>query len=279
MTTIIFNKQILSSNNPCISPSDRGFTLGHGLFETILIKKCSFPALDYHWKRLVASAPLLGITLPFEYEELESMLTTLVINNNLHHQLASARVTITHGNSDRGILPVNAPKPNFLITISEYTPPDSHPLSALIVKTRKNEHTIAARVKSISYLDNILARQEAIMSGYNEAFLLNTSSNLADGSISNIYMVKDQEIITPPITDGALPGVIRSILFEEFTGQFQIIEKSITPTELLAADEVFLTNALIGVKSVNKVNDQIFRSFTTAQAVREALHNKKSYFK
>lgn len=90
---------------------------------------------------------------------------------------------------------------------------------------------------------------------YDEAILLNTVTHVADGSISNVYMVKDNQIITPPITDGALPGVIRSIMFEECKDHFHIMEKSITAIDLLDANEVFLTNALMGVKSVDLVNE------------------------
>lgn len=277
MSVIIFNKKILPSEHPCISHNDRGFTLGHGLFETILVKKNTFPALDYHWKRLEVSAPILGITLPFCREELEHMLHNLVIRNNLQAKIAAARVTITHGESERGILPRLIPKPNFLIAVSPYVMPEERPFSALIVNTRRNEHSPTARVKSISYLDNILARKEALEQQCDEAIMLNTSSKVADGAISTIYMVKNNQISTPPIEDGALPGVIRSILLEEYHRLFQIIEKSITPGELLLADEVFLTNALMGVKSIGKINFQELHCFAKALEIGALLRDKKNY--
>ena len=277
MTTIIFNKKTVSADTPCISHNDRGFTLGHGLFETILIKKNAYPALDYHWKRMDASAPILGITLPFSREELESMLNQLIINNNLQEKLAGARVTITHGEAARGILPVQTPPPNFLITVFECAAPSDKPYSALIVNTRKNEHTPAAKVKTISYIDNILAKQESMSQGYDEAILLNTASNVADGSISNVFMVKDGHIITPPISDGALPGVVRAMLLEEASQHFAIIEKSISPYELLDADEIFLTNALMGIKAVSKLDMKIFSSFPVANQLSSILRDKKNY--
>src|ERR1700733_12785185 len=122
MSIIIFNKKIAPTTAPCIYYNDRGLTLGHGLFETILVNKNSYPALDYHWKRLETSAPLLSISLPFARSELESMLQELIFENNLTDKPASARITITHGQSERGILPAQTPPPNFLISVSERPP-------------------------------------------------------------------------------------------------------------------------------------------------------------
>ncbi len=205
------------------------------------------------------------------------MLTELIIQNNLQDKLASARVTITHGEAARGLLPAQAPNPNFVIAVFESAPHSEKPFSACIVNTRKNEHTEASRVKTVSYMDNILAKQEAMSQGYDEAILLNTASNVADGSISNVFMVKDQQIYTPPVTDGALPGVVRSILLEEFSSDFSITEKSIRPAELLQADEVFLTNALMGIKPVIRLDNTDFSSFSVASKLSGFLREKKNY--
>jgi branched-chain amino acid aminotransferase len=277
MSTIIFNNKLIPSEHPCIRYDDRGFTLGHGLFETLLINKGVIPALDYHWARLNASAPLIGMLIPFTQQELQSMLMELIVENNLQDKVAGARVTISHGEAERGILPLHMPQPNFVIAVFECASPVDRPYSALIVNTRKNEHTASARVKSISYLDNILAKQEALNQHYDEAILLNTASNVADGSISNVYMVKNGKIVTPPVADGALPGVVRSMLLKEFNSLFSIVERSILPTELMTADEVFLTNALMGVKSVSRVNKKDFDSFAVANRIKEALRDRKNY--
>lgn len=277
ISAIIVNKNIVQSDQPCIKHNDRGFTLGHGLFETILVKKGLIPALDYHWKRLQASALIAGIVLPFSYNELESMIHQLIEGNNLQNTIAGARVTITHGEAARGLLPLHAPKPNFVISVFEHTPSVSPTYSAVIVSIRKNEHAPSSRIKSTSYIDNILAKQEAVNLGYDEAILLNTASNIADGTISNVFMVKDGKIYTPPVSDGALPGVVRSILLEEFGQLFSITEKSISLADIMGADEVFLTNALMGVKSLSKLNSKEFNSFTFANRVREMLCDKKNY--
>lgn len=277
MTTIIFNGKTIPSSQACIKHNDRGFTLGHGLFETILVKKGAFPALDYHWHRLETSAPLIGITVPFSRQELVEMLNALIEANNLQQKIAGARVTLTHGESARGILPATPPSPNFVISVFEYSHALKADFSALIVTTTKNEHTVAAQIKSISYLDNILAKQEAMSQGYDEAILLNTASHVADGAITNVFIVKNGQIYTPPIADGALPGVVRAILLEELKVGFPIVEKSISADELLGADEVFLTNALMGVQQVKQINDKKYHVFSISQAIANQLREAKNY--
>lgn len=277
MLKINFNNKIILSDTPCISHNDCGFTLGHGIFETILVKKNTFPALSYHWQRLKTSAPIIDIAIPFSYQELETMLSELIIENNLQDKIAGARLTITHGRVDRGLIPIHIPKPNFLISVFECAKTINRPLSVLIAKTKKNEHTAAAKIKSLSYLDNILAKQEAINKKYDEALLLNTASNVADCSVCNIFMIKNQHIFTPPIADGALPGVIRRILLTECNCLFPIIEKSISCEEILTADEAFLTNALMGVKFIGKINETEFHSFEVAKKIRDLLIQKKNY--
>lgn len=275
--TIIYNKQSIPSDHPCIRSNDRGFTLGHGLFETILVKYGVIPALDYHWRRLNTSAPLMDIALPFDQAELRVLINQLINENNLTDKIAGARVTVTHGESERGLLPIQKPIPQFLISVFECPKPSDKPLTALIVNTRKNEHSLSSRIKSISYLDNILAKKEAYDQHYDEAILLNTASHVADGSMSNIYMVKEGQIYTPAISEGALPGTVRSILLEECNAFFSFIEKSISVEELFEADEVFLTNALMGIKSITQINHQKFDSFVVTNNIRKILRERKDY--
>ena len=277
MPKIIVNKKIVLTASPCIYYNDRGYTLGHGIFETILVKQNVIPAMSYHWKRLETSAPIVGIILPFTFNELQSMLQTLIVENNLQDKIAGARVTITHGESERGILPSQTPQPNFIISVFEHSHTIHHDYSALIVNIRKNEHTPSSRIKSISDLDNILAKQEAIAQGYNEAILLNTASQIADGAIFNVFMVKNDEIMTPQISDGALPGVIRNILLNEFNRDFPILEKSISVQEIMDADEVFFTNALMGVQSVSRLNTTTYDTFAIANDLEIMLRDKKNY--
>ena len=197
----------------------------------------------------------------------------MIKKNKIQNEVAGARLTVSQGESARGILPVTPPKSNFVISVFKYSQKPKENFSALIVTTRKNEHSIASRVKSISYLDNILSKQEAIIQGYDEAILLNTASNVADGAITNVFMIKNGLIYTPPITDGALPGVVRSMLLENF----HVIEKSISTDELLSSDEVFLTNALMGIQPVSQINEIIYYTSSSSLAIAKKLREVKNY--
>lgn len=274
---IIFNGEIIPSTQQCIKYNDRGFTLGHGLFETILVNKKTIPVLDYHWRRLQTSANLVGIEPPFSCDELNSMIIKLNIANNLPSGLASARVTLSDGESERGILSSKPTSPNFVISISAYHRMEKNSLSAVVVNNIKNEHALSSKVKSISYLDNIVAKKEAVNRGYDEAILLNTAGKIADGAIANVFIVKNNCIYTPPIQDGALPGVMRSILLEEFSSMFKIKEKSFSATEAEKADEVFVTNALMGVQPLHLLNLTKFEHFPITNKIAKTIYEQKKY--
>lgn len=271
MPTILVNGQITPSHHPCIKYNDRGFTLGHGLFETILMHHGIIPAFDFHWHRLEMSAPLIGITLPFSKHDLMDMLHTLMKENRLQQTIAAARITVTHGESSRGLWPTTEIAPNVVISAFKYSPPATTDFSAVIVSARKNEHAITSRIKSISYLDNILAKQEALSQGFDEAILLNISSNVADGAMTTLFIVKHSRVYTPPVTDGALPGVLRQIILDQLSSEFSIVEQSFSATELLEADEIFVTNALIGVQSVTQINNKKKAHFDVSQAIAKRL--------
>ncbi|MBX9702814.1 MAG: aminotransferase class IV [Silvanigrellaceae bacterium] len=271
------NHKIVTLDSPCIRISDRGFSLGHGLFETILANKGTLPFLPYHWQRLQESASLIDIALPFCEQTLTTMIKELIFLNHLQNEQAIVRITLTHGEATRGLLPAEPPTSNFFITVFPMVPLADAPFTAMIVKTKKNEHSITSKIKSLSYLDNILAKQEAQKENYDEAILLNTASNVADGAISNVYLVKNRQIMTPPISDGALPGVIRGFLLKELAAMFPIDEKSLSPNDFLAADEVFLTNSLIGVKAVKQLNHKIFSCFEITHKIKKEFQIRMDF--
>lgn len=278
MSHLIFNGKKVLSQTPCISAYDRGLTLGHGLFETMLFNKKSVPLLEYHWQRLVTSANLLDIKLPFNCLQLGEMICDLISENQLERKNAAVRLTVTDGVFERGLLSDGA-IPNFVLSISELPKSQKASMSAAIVNIRRNEHSTASRVKNISYLDNILAKKEAVSRGYDEALLLNSQSMLAEGAISNLFVVKGGAVYTPFVEDGALPGIIRHLLLYELRSEgIETSEKQLDIDTLLSADEVFISNALIGIKPIHQINDHVFNApGKVTQALSNCLRNKFSY--
>lgn len=212
---IIVNGSEKSSDEPVINAYDRGLTLGHGLFETIMINKGNVSALEYHWERLVASAKIIDIKIPFSFHQMEEMIETLLERNNFRTKICCLRITITDGISERGLLSTSNSASTYLLTLSELNKSPILSIKAIISSVRKNENSISHMVKSISYLDNILAKKEASSRGADEAFLLNSKGNIAEGTISNIFTLKGDLIYTPPIHDGALPGITRRIILND----------------------------------------------------------------
>jgi branched-chain amino acid aminotransferase len=278
MNHIIVNEEEVLSNTLCISAYDRGLTLGHGLFETMLFNKGSVSSIFYHWERLLTSADLLGIKIPFNFSKLESMINRLIIINDLCNETSALRLTITDGISERGLLSHGQQKMTTILTASRLPEIQSKSMTATIVNTRRNEGSLSSKIKSISYLDNILAKKEALSKGYDEAILLNSKCYVAEGSISNIFMVKNNAVYTPPIIDGALPGITRYIILNKLTlDGIEIKEKHISVDMLLNADEIFISNSLMGVKSINKLNDLIFDKHHIVDLISKLLRINFGY--
>lgn len=276
---IIVNGEVIPADSLCISPFDRGLTLGHGLFETIYVNKGEVPLLEHHWERLVLSVKLLGLTLPFNASEFGAMIDQLIDANQLTRSQCGVRFTLTDGPSARGLLSDGKQAPTYLFASFSLPKNTAGSMSATLVTTRRNENSFASRVKSISYLDNILAKKEAVSSGFDEAFLLNSKLNLADGAISNVFMIKKGVVYTPFISDGALPGVIRTIILNHLIfDNLEIKEQSINKDMLFSAEEIFITNALLGVKPIHQFENITLQTpYPMTTIIAEALKKKFNY--
>ncbi|MGQ3674577.1 aminotransferase class IV [Xanthobacter sp. TB0139] len=251
----LFNGTLLEADAVHILPADRGFTLGDGLFETIRIRAGRMQRLTAHLSRLVRGAQVLDIAMPAY--NLASALEDLRAANELENGVL--RLTLTRGPGPRGVLPPSEPEPTLLITAAPMPP---RPLPARLIvasATRRNEFSPLSGIKSLNYLDNILARQEAARLGADDALLLNTQGHIAESSIANIFAVMEGRLVTPPVSDGALPGVMRAALLGQGAR-----EKTLTPDDLMAAEELFLTSSL-GIRPVATLGKRSFTHFTVAE--------------
>lgn len=235
---LYLNGDILSPEQAGLCSTDRGFTLGDGLFETIKVSHGQPRHLDGHLRRLGDGAAILRLTLP-SIDDLTLAIARVIAANDLEH--GTLRLTVSRGPGQRGLLPPTPTIPTLLITAGPL-PAALPPAHAVIATTvRRNAHSPLSRCKSLSYLDNILARMEAADSGADDAVLLNTDGLVAETTIANLFMVgADGILVTPPLSDGALPGIRRSELLRSMVA----LERSIGADDLRAAREVFLTNAL-----------------------------------
>lgn len=253
---IHLNGRLVDPTNIGFDPRDRGLMLGDGLFETVKAVSGSAPLLPRHLARMAAGAGVLGIPFPATHEAIASALAETLAANGLTAGVAAVRITLTRGVGPRGLLPPEDPQPTLLITAAAAGEPPGEPAVAMIPSVRRNEFSPLAGVKSLNYLDNVLARREAAAAGADEAVLLNTAGALACASAANLFLVSSGTVITPSLSEGALPGITRALVLELAADRgVPVSETTLEPDALARADEAFLTSSLIGVRSLVRVND------------------------
>ena len=243
---IHLNGRLVDQADFHIEPTDRGLTLGDGLYETIRAKGGRPLRLAAHLARLATGAETLGIPLPDI--DITAALRDVLAANAMAD--AVLRLTLTRGPAARGLATPAKATPTLLITAN---PPVPAPAPARLIiarTTRRNEHSPTARCKTLNGLDNIIARREAEAAGADDALLLNTVGNLAESTIANLFVVIDGVCWTPPVADGALPGVMRA----ELVARAGVRIRSLTLSDLQQASEAFLSNAN-GLRPICTIGD------------------------
>ncbi|WP_431860995.1 aminotransferase class IV [Azospirillum sp.] len=249
MTEVWLNGVLLAAEAARIAPDDRGLLLGDGLFETLRVSGGRPLRLDRHLARLRAGAEILALPVPLDDPGLAAAMDALLARRGLSE--ASLRLTLSRGPGPRGLLPPAEPTPTLLITAAPLPPPLPPARVVMAQGTRRNEHSPLSRIKSLSYLDGVLARQEAARRGADDALLLNTAGRIAEASAANLFLRLDDALVTPPVSEGPLPGVLRAAVLEAFP----VVERPVTVEDLLLAEEAFLTSSL-GVRPVIAIDGQ-----------------------
>ncbi|WP_298284075.1 aminotransferase class IV [Acidocella sp.] len=220
-----------------IDPADRGLLLGDGLFETMAAHAGAVPELARHYQRLCAGAALLRLAVPVGRDELARAARALLEANHLNS--AALRLTLTRGPGPRGLLPPADGTPTLLLTAAPL-PPNSGPARLVTSTIRRDETSPLCRVKSLNYLPSVLARLEAVERGADDAVMLNLAGRVAETSAATLFVKLAGNWLTPPVADGALPGVCRAALLEAG----RVREAALTPEALARAEAICLGNAL-----------------------------------
>ncbi|MEX2355786.1 MAG: aminotransferase class IV [Thermaerobacterales bacterium] len=226
--------------------TDRGLLLGDGLFETVRVVAGRAPLLNRHQARLRAGAEILGFDGPAAIETLAVALAAVLEISGLSD--GYARITCTRGSGGRGYEPPQNADPLLFIQIGPWTPAPA-PLRAALAADPVAPHPVLSGIKHTSALSNVLLRSEARARGLDEMIMINTSGCLVEGAATNLFWTAGGRIYTPGRECGCLPGIARNWVLE----QFPVVEGKFSPAVLDQADEVFLTNALIGAAGVASV--------------------------
>ncbi|KAF0196320.1 MAG: Aminotransferase class IV [Bacillota bacterium] len=256
------NGALLPTTDCRLGVTDRSYLLGDGLFETMLVRRGKPVYFAEHLQRLLTSCVAFDYNAPSQ-DKLTDSVREVIEANAL--EAAALRLTISPQESE-GLLCAPDSTLNILITFrrgEQYTQSlYERGLTALIAQTtRRNEQSPLSRHKTTNFMDSILARKEARSRNADEAILLNTKGHLAEGSVSNLFLIKDGEILTPRIADGALPGIIRGKVLELCKEKgLAVRETVLTPQDFKQADEAFLTNSLLGIMPLFKAESRVLDS-------------------
>jgi branched-chain amino acid aminotransferase len=251
-----------------IEPSDRGFTLGDGVFDTLLALQGQPVQGMKHFERLARHAALLHIPLPETPERLVTIASGLALQNGYSEIPCAIRTTLTRGPSPRGLQLPDNPQPTLIMRGAPVFNPRAE-ISAIIAQTvRRNEGSPLSQIKSLNYGDQILALQEARQRKATEAILLNNAGNACCATSANIFVLfADGRCVTPPQKDGAVDGVLRAGILAAGLA----IEETVAGARLADAEAVFLTSSVAGVRRIGVLEDNALAETDAAKNLLEKM--------
>ena len=275
---IYLNGRLITKERALISVFDHGFLYGDGIYETLRAYRGAVFMIDEHIERLFRSASMIGLVLPKGHDEIKKAVYQTIKANR--HKEAYVRITVSRGPGPLGLDPALCPEPTFVIISKEFKDyPRSYyqkGVSIAIVNTRRNyKKALDPKIKSLNFLNNILAKRESIEKGVYEAIMLNHRGYIAEGTISNIFFVKNNVLCTPATGVGILDGITRRLILDAAHELgIQVHEGRFKPEDAYNADEVFISNTTMEVMPVSKIDD---KKAGTKHNITKQLH--KAYRK
>ncbi|HRR95484.1 MAG TPA: branched-chain-amino-acid transaminase [Candidatus Ratteibacteria bacterium] len=262
--TIYLNGKFVSEEEAKVSVFDHGLLYGDGVFEGIRSYNGKIFKLDEHLKRLYNSAKSILLEIPLEFSELKEATIQTVRTNKLKDSYI--RIVVTRGVGDLGLDPNKCKIPTLFIIASKI---QLYPevvyekgIDVVAVATRRNANeSINPAIKSLNYLNNILAKIEANNAGATEGIILNQDGFVSEGTGENIFIVKGDTLSTPPVSVGTLEGITRDIVME--LGKnigLKVKEDNITRYDIYTCEEMFLTGTAAEIVPVVKVDGRIIGS-------------------
>jgi aminodeoxychorismate lyase len=255
--TCFVNGRFVSAEDAVISPLDRGFLYGDGLFETLRVYE-GIPFLwPEHWQRLVQGLAFLKITNRWSSQELFGVIVELLTRNVMKEGLC--RITVSRGCGSRGYSPKGANEPTLVITL--------HPLAGRPEGLRLHTSTFQlpsqdalSLYKTSNKLRQVLARAEADEAGADEALLCNSTGQLVEASSANLFWVRKEQVYTAPVLKEILPGVTRAHVLRLCARLgIPVVECAAFPHELFEADGVFLTSSALEISPAISLDGRVLR--------------------
>lgn len=242
---VYINGKYYDENDAKVSVFDHGFMYGDGIFEGIRLYNKNVFRLPMHMDRLFRSAKAIMLDLPWTKREIADAVCDACRTNNLTD--GYIRLIISRGKGKLGLSPFTCSDPQLIIIADQIQlyPNETYEkgLKAITVPTRRNSHAaLPPMVKSLNYLNNILAKIEAYKLGYQECLLLNNEGYVAECSGDNVFIVFEDKLITPPVSCGSLGGITRRAVLDVARKLgVEVEEKPLARFDVWTADECFLT--------------------------------------
>jgi branched-chain amino acid aminotransferase len=268
---IHFNGKIVPAESTLVSAANRGLRYGDGLFETMRVVKGNIVLQHLHFERLFQGLAVLQFQCPAQFTPAALTQAILGLCHKMNiDQAARVRLNIVRGNG--GLYDPENHLPNIIIEAWPLPTPTTLNENGLVVdiySDARKHFDLLANIKSNNYLPCILAALHAKNNQLNDCLLLNTEGRICDTTIANVFWVKEGRLFTPPLTEAGVAGVMRRFLVENTTSQFPVQELPLTPEMLEQADELFLTNAIQGIKWVSQYRHKKYNNQLTT-----LLYNK-----
>lgn len=259
---IYLNDRFVDGANAVVSVFDHGLLYGDGVYETIRSYGHKIFMRDQHLARLRRSADAIGLRVPVAEDDWPALLNEAMQRNDVGNERTDAyiRITISRGVGDIGLDPALCPTPTVIVMTKPLSPPPPHQYQSgvdlIVARTRRNyPGALDPQIKSTSFLNNILAKREAIAARAFDSLLLNWESHLAECTVSNLFFVTNGRLRTPSLDCGILDGITRRIILSLAHEEgIQVEEGTYTLDQLVQADECFLTNTTMEVMPVTSLN-------------------------
>lgn len=256
---VFLNDKFVQKAHARVSVFDHGFLYGDGVYETLRAYQGRIFLWERHVARLRRSCGLIGLELPKQDEAWRSIFAELLGRNNL--QDAGIRVTVSRGEGEIGIDPRLCAHPTVVVMAKPMDPSMAQKreqgMALHVASVRRNpESAQSPQIKAVSFLNNILAKQEAIRVKADDAVMLNMDGYLAECTTSNVFFVKKQQLHTPAVDCGILKGITRDVIIElAHELNVSVEEGHFTIEQLCQADECFITNTGLEMMPVSRIGD------------------------
>jgi branched-chain amino acid aminotransferase len=255
---IYIDGKFYSEANAKVSVFDHGLLYGDGIFEGIRFYNGRVFRLQEHLQRLWDSARSICLEIPRSRREMSEAVLETIRQNDLRD--GYIRLLVTRGKGNLGLNPAQCERPSVIIIVTTIVlyPQEVYQKGLTVVTCatrRTSPGALNPAVKSLNYLNNVMARIEASLAGADEGLMLNDAGNVAECTADNVFIIKHGHIFTPPITAGALRGITRAVIFEIAAELgIKITEADITRHDVFIADECFLTGTAAEVIPVIKAD-------------------------